>query len=407
MILSPNALLHISITLLPAVCISLCHGKDCPQQLAFCAVTVPSLVFAVALDLQQHRCALSTTMLTPHYLRFFQFVNFCLTDSYRAPPTLWHYALTTVGPAAEGEGEHGLPPNPAAPQAAAQLCSLLVDGYNHHYHLHRALLNRSSISVRCRPQLIRAPRCQNVDQPHLATVKANKQAWAAQFARPPRFLKPTFQVVSDNLPPALFVCTLTSRSQLYRHPARPIVYAQGSSVLVCIRSDVKIEQKTLTKACIADKATPGGYRDARSELAIPRTTIIPRPQTPDFKRTKTGWHGLPSPQTPSCTTKVSAQQSAACTNDEKRENTMDLDDDLRISECTDRNPKASVSPTTPYSDLTADSGESIDLLKHDQLTPSTSIGGDAELALQLSSHSSIRRSTRIRNKVKNQGKPKS
>lgn len=116
---------------------------------------------------------------------------------------------------------------------------------------------------------------------------------------------------------------------------------------------------------------------------------------------KTSWHRLPSPQTPSCDSGADKQQSV---NPNLARDSREFKEfgDSWTSESSERTTRPSFSPIPPRCESPSSLSEATDHPYHDQLTPSTSTEGDAELALRLSSPSSIRRSTRLQDKVKPQ-----
>ncbi|KAJ4377160.1 hypothetical protein N0V86_006601 [Didymella sp. IMI 355093] len=81
-------------------------------------------------------------------------------------------------------------------------------------------------------------------------------------------------------------------------------------------------------------------------------------------------------------------------------------EDFWTTEHTNRTTRPSFSPITSRYESPPVSSGTFGCRDHNQLTPSTSTEGDAELALQLSRPNPIRRSTRLRDKVQTQDRPK-
>ncbi|KAF2623235.1 hypothetical protein BU25DRAFT_442669 [Macroventuria anomochaeta] len=163
-------------------------------------------------------------------------------------------------------------------------------------------------------------------------------------------------------------------------------------------------QASMSRALL-DGTITGGHQDALSDLAISLDNVAPCPQTPTSKCTKLSWHGLPSPQTLSCSVEAPAQQSATATHDNYQGSSKGLIDDFWTSEPADGSIDAAALLITSNSPSSTPASESNILHHHGLTTPSTSIKGDTDLTLELLSPSSIRRSTRLQNKCNTQPEP--
>lgn len=147
------------------------------------------------------------------------------------------------------------------------------------------------------------------------------------------------------------------------------------------------------------------------EVQLPQHVVsehVPRrPQTPAFRRIETDWHGLPSPQTPNLSRSVTKQNidengdSKNC--DGQKQLMWDTDANiLQSSKPNERNVPLSPGSSSPK-------GSSCVYISPDtqrELQTPERLADDIELALELealASPSSIRRSTRLRDKVKAKG----
>jgi hypothetical protein len=122
-----------------------------------------------------------------------------------------------------------------------------------------------------------------------------------------------------------------------------------------------------------------------------------------LKRIELDWHGMLSPQTPSCNfgvnNKLPGNEISAALGDRGEQDA----EDFWRNDPTYRNTRPSLSPVTLRCNSSSVSSGTSESRHQIQFTPTTSTEGDANLALQLSSPSSIRRSTRLRGKVQTQG----
>jgi hypothetical protein len=132
-------------------------------------------------------------------------------------------------------------------------------------------------------------------------------------------------------------------------------------------------------------------------------TALPRPQTPTFRRIKLDWHGMLSPQTPSCNVggdnKLPGSDiSAVLDYGGERDGEVFWRDELTYS-----NTRPHTSPVTPRCESSSVSSGTSGSRDQHQITPATSAEGDVDFALQLSSPSSIRRSARLHGRMQTEG----
>lgn len=142
-------------------------------------------------------------------------------------------------------------------------------------------------------------------------------------------------------------------------------------------------------------------------------TAVSRPHTPPVKRVSTNWYGLPSPQTPSDAVEGPADESVALAGFGSEKQFSRSAEILQRTYSRDRavsaysrleTPGTLGTPVSP-SVSTTGATEGSTLPDCSPAASSTSVDADAEFVLELSSPSSVRRSTRLRNKPKSQGKP--
>ncbi|KAF3044963.1 hypothetical protein E8E11_005721 [Didymella keratinophila] len=150
----------------------------------------------------------------------------------------------------------------------------------------------------------------------------------------------------------------------------------------------------------------GQQLDTPRDLASPMISI-PRPQIPTLGRVKLDWHGLLSPNTPSCQVVVNDEHSGGETSAALGDRSEQENEDIWTDKLTDRTTRPSFSPITPRYKSPPLSNSASELPDHSPRTPTPSSGGDEELALQLSSPSFTRRSNRLLAKVKTQAPEKS
>lgn len=156
--------------------------------------------------------------------------------------------------------------------------------------------------------------------------------------------------------------------------------------------------RVLTTGDIGNGVALGDASDTQHSLAGPLLPSSSCPRTPTTPQMKQDWHGLLSPQTPSyekTTNTECAKSRGADPVHNQGENEIS---DVWNLELTRHKARPSHSPITPQYNPTPVLKDDIDLLNHDQLTLSTSVEGDAELAVQLSPSTLTRRSTRLRDK---------
>ena len=156
----------------------------------------------------------------------------------------------------------------------------------------------------------------------------------------------------------------------------------------------------------SDSLGEGQQPDTPRDLAGPMISIAraARPKTPTLERVKLDWHGLLSPNTPSCQVVINDKHLGSETSAALGYGSEQESEDFWKDKLTDRTTRPSLSPITPRYESPPLSNSASESPDHSPRTPTPSTRGNEELALQLSSSSLTRRSNRLLAKVKTQGK---